>query len=649
LTVRRMLLAVVVIVLAAAGVQTQDPEPGIKITSPLGRTGLTGTIRIVARIDTDDQPSAVRFFVDDVLLATDTDGAPYDALWADDNPFEARHLRVEADFGDTVLRDALTLNPVAITEVAQVRSVAIEATVLDEHGKYLKDLTTGDFSIAENATKESIDLVRDQREPALFTLLIDSSQSMSRHSETIRKAAARLLAPLAKADRVVVAPFSRGVVSVTGPTADRQTVLDAIAAIKPRGGTAILDSLREVAGTLRGEQSRRAVVLITDGYDENSESTPELAAEALRESGLALYVVGLGGVAGVSLQGEVMLTKLAADTGGRAWFPRDTYKLVEAYEAISADVAQKYLITYTPTDQRRDGSWRAIDLRVNRKGALVRTRSGYMAPIPPPVRASLEFTAVGSADLPVSLAPDSLVVREDGVEQKVDTFQEAVLPVTIMLALDSSGSMTRSAEQAQAAARDFVASLRPEDELGMIMFADKSNYIHSPTIRRDYSLKAIDEYKAVGGTALYDALYDSLAQVGSVKAGRRVVVVVTDGRDENNDSNGPGSLRSWADVLAIAQKTEATIYAVGIGTRVDRSRLLELAAKSGGAAYFPADSATLSANYSKILDELRRRYVLGYASTNRTRDGKWRAIELGVKGGGVLIRSRGGYFAPAAE
>ena len=86
---------------------------------------------------------------------------------------------------------------------------------------------------------------------------------------------------------------------------------------------------------------------------------------------------------------------------------------------------------------------------------------------------------------------------------------------------------------------------------------------------------------------------------------------------------------------------------LGLGARVDRSRLLDLAARSGGAAYFPDDTATLTANYDKILDELRRRYVIGYESTNRDRNGKWRAIEVGVKGGGVLIRSRGGYFAPA--
>jgi VWFA-related protein len=228
----------------------------------------------------------------------------------------------------------------------------------------------------------------------------------------------------------------------------------------------------------------------------------------------------------------------------------------------------------------------------------------------------------------------------------VDTFQEAVLPVTFMLALDSSGSMTRSAERALEAARGFVMALRPEDRLGMIMFADRSEYVHSPMVQRDESIKAIDRYKAKGGTALYDAVYDSLAQVSDVR-GRRVVVVVTDGRDENAASNGPGSLRAWEDVLRKLEQTEATVYPVGVGTNVDRERLQELADRSGGSAYFPQDVGALAADYHKILDELRRRYVVGYESTNRARNGAWRKVEVKVRHRDVTIRSRGGYFAPA--
>ena len=95
-------------------------------------------------------------------------------------------------------------------------------------------------------------------------------------------------------------------------------------------------------------------------------------------------------------------------------------------------------------------------------------------------------------------------------------------------------------------------------------------------------------------------------------------------------SNGPGSRHVWNEVIEKLQQTEAIVYAVGIGTRVDRARLQELADRSGGSAFFPTDVTELTADYQRILDELRRRYALGYESSNRVRNGKWRNVEIRV-------------------
>jgi Ca-activated chloride channel family protein len=620
----------------------------LRITSPVGRTGLPGTIRIVARLEGEQPlvPPRVEFYIDKLHLADDGDGPPYEALWTDDNPFERREIAVRAELpSGVVLTDTVVLDPLRVTEAVEVTSVALEASVVDGKGRFIRNLTASDFLLFENDVSQTIDVVSQRREPALFVLLVDSSQSMAMRYDAVRAAASRFLEPLHSEDVVVVAPFSRGVTGVTGPTRDHPTILDAIGAIRPSGGTAILDALQEVLTRLTGEYERRAIVLITDGYDEHSTSGFDEAVAAAQKSNVTLYVVGLGGVAGISLKGEKLLTRLAEQTGGRAWFPRSNRHLAEAYAATAEDVQHRYLMTYTPANQRRDGTWRTITIRTATPDLRVRAREGYTAPIAPPVRMSFEFTALGTGEAAARITGEDVEVLEDGVPQKVDTFHEVALPVTIMLALDASGSMTRSAERAQEAAREFVRAMRPEDQIGMILFADRAEYIHSPTRRRDWSLEAIDAYKAAGGTALYDALYDSIAQLEGVQ-GRRVVVVVTDGRDENAASNGPGSLRAWDDVLRKLQQTEATVYAVGIGSRVDRSRLQEVADRSGGAAYFPSDVTTLTTDYQKILDELRRRYALGYESTNRARDGKWRKVQIRTRFADVTVRSRDGYFAP---
>jgi len=275
----------------------------------------------------------------------------------------------------------------------------------------------------------------------------------------------------------------------------------------------------------------------------------------------------------------------------------------------------------------------------------VRARKGYTAPLPPPVRASIEFTAVGKTESTSSLTRDDIAVLEDGVPQQIDVFQEAVLPVTFMLALDGSGSMKKSAAQAQEAAREFITAMRPEDDLATMVFATKTTVVHPPTKERQKALDAIASYVADGGTALYDALYESLTTLSSIQ-GRRVVIVVTDGRDENARSTGPGSLRTWDEVLEKVQQTEAALYAVGIGSNVDRDRLQQIARLSGGDAYFPKDVTTLAADYQRILDELRRRYVIGYQSTNHARDGRWRTVHIKARRPDVEIRSRGGYYAP---
>ena len=123
-------------------------------------------------------------------------------------------------------------------------------------------------------------------------------------------------------------------------------------------------------------------------------------------------------------------------------------------------------------------------------------------------------------------------------------------------------------------------------------------------------------------------------------------MVLTDGRDEDNPGTGPGSVRGWGDVLHMLQQVDATVFAVGLGTKLDRDRLQLLATQSGGQAYFPEEVAQLAAQYQRIIENLRHRYIVSYTSTNSKRDGEWRSVEIKARSTGVTISSRRGYFAP---
>ena len=633
---------------ASAGVAAAEDAAAlsVRITSPLGRIGTPSKVRIVAQVrgSLDVALRPVQFYIDDALFKLDEDGPPYAVEWVDENPFERRTIKVRvADDAGRAATDSIVLEPFELLEAAQVSSVLLEASVYDKRGRFVSGLAGSDFAVQEDGVLQVLDLVDQEAMAATFALLIDSSQSMSRRIDFVRDAARRLVEFLRPKDRVLVAPFARQLQAVTGPTDDKATVLEAVEQIRAGGGTAILDGLIEVTKQLPTEHPRRSIVLITDGYDENSAASIEDAIAVLKEARVTLYPIGIGGVSGISLKGERLLRRLAAETGGRPFFPPREDHLVEVHEELAADAQNRYLLTYTPTNQRIDGTWRAISV-ATRPEFKVHVRPGYLAPAPPPVRPEMEFTVTDQNQKHVDLSIDDLSVAEDGVNQKIEVFHEAVAPVSIVLALDASGSMRKAASVVVEAAREFVGALRAEDSLALEMFSDHVVLAHDFTKNRESTIKTIEGYETAGGTALYDALFDSLTRLKAIDA-RRVVVVLTDGRDENNAGTAAGSLRALGDVTDLINEVDAAVFAIGLGANVDRATLERIARASGGAAYFPNDVSELKAEYGRIIDTLRRRYVVSYTSTNPVRDGSWRAVEI-IAPPGVVVSSRGGYFAP---
>lgn len=629
-------------------ISTPELEPPLRITSPLGRTGLAGRVRIVAqiRVPSNATLSAVNFYVDGAIVGTVQNGPPYAVEWDDVNPFERREIVVEtADSAGHILRDSVVLPPFEITDRTDVSSVLLEAGVYDKLGRFINDLPPTAFVVTENGAPEKIDLITRETLPTTLLLLVDNSQSMSRRMDVVQRATDRLAAGLKPRDRVIVAPFNAHLGVVTGPTDDGPTISQAIAAMRAGGGTAILDSLLDTLRLLEHVDGRRAIIVVTDGYDEDSKSAEAAVISAARKSQATIYGVGIGGVAGISLKGEDMLRHLADATGGRAFFPPREPDLAAASDAVSVDAHSRYLITYTPANQKKDGTWREINVAVP-TGYRVRTRPGYFAESPPPIRPTLEFTVeTANRDAYADISAEDIDVTEDGTPQKIASFQEAVDPVSIVIALDSSGSMKKAAEVVKATALEFVLSVRPEDKLGLITFADQPLFAHTLSTNRQWSIDAIDKYVAVGGTALYDALWNSLMHLRDAP-GRKAVVVLTDGRDENNPGTAPGSGHTLDEVLKLNEKVQAATFAIGLGTKVDAAILTRLADDSGGAAYFPAEADQLHAQFANIVENLRRRYILSYVSTNSNHDGSWRSVTIAPKSKDLVVVSRGGYFAP---
>ena len=243
----------------------------------------------------------------------------------------------------------------------------------------------------------------------------------------------------------------------------------------------------------------------------------------------------------------------------------------------------------------------------------------------------------------LNVAAEDVEVFEDGVRQRIESFHEASQPVSIVLALDASGSMRHREAEVIASAHAFAAALRPQDQLGILLFSDTTTLVQDLSTDRDATRAAIDTYKTAGGTALYDAVADALARLETAE-GRRVVVAMTDGRDENNPGTAPGSRRTSRRGASRGEEPAAPrVYSIGLGTKVDARPLQQFAELSGGQTLLPQDVSQLPEEFQRVIEDLGRRYVIGYTSTNPEHDGQWRNVEIRVteRTGGLGAEQRG--------
>jgi len=287
------------------------------------------------------------------------------------------------------------------TDPGQIKQVTVNVrlpvTVTDKGNRFVVDLKKADFEIAEDKTPQTIvSFLPQSNVPLDLAVLMDTSNSVKPKLKFEKDASYSFLETMlgSRQDRALFATFDSQVELHQDFTDRLDLLTQAIDKVKAQGGTRMYDAIygiceeKMMASTSLGR--RRAMVVITDGADTESERELKEVIDIAQRSETPVYVISTesGGIFGVQagLGGRKEnkdLKRLAEETGGRAFFTADMNELKERLAGIARELRSQYLIAYEPTNGNYDGKFRQVEVKLpNHKDLRIRTKKGYMA-VPP--------------------------------------------------------------------------------------------------------------------------------------------------------------------------------------------------------------------------------------------------------------------------
>lgn len=265
----------------------------------------------------------------------------------------------------------------------------------------------------------------------------------------------------------------------------------------------------------------------------------------------------------------------------------------------------------------------------------------------------------------VGLGQSDFKLYEDGDEQRIVQFESSSAPFDLILLIDLSGSTREVVKLIRGAAVRFVEATRPADRIGVITFAGEPAVVSTLTADREVLRQRIEMIDtARGDTKLYDATNFAMAQLlnESKKSRRSAIVLMSDGLDGTipGISGQQGSKVSYQETLRNIQEFDGVLYTLWLNTEYEamspldtqpeafdagHDRMKEMADAGGGVFYRVEKLTDLAGAYEQVVADLGTMYSLAYRPTNNARDGRWRAIRIGVNQTNAVPRGKRGYYA----
>jgi VWFA-related protein len=276
--------------------------------------------------------------------------------------------------------------------VLTIRKRVDEVNVLfiatDRHGKFVRNLNQADFLfLDDHKPVQAISNFRRETDlPLEVGLLVDMSGSVRGRFDFEKQAAVGFLQHILRPsyDKAFVMGFNNHS-QFTQDFTDNVSLLAAgVHGLRDGGGTALYDAIyRACKEKLAKEHSdhpvRKAIIILSDGEDNQSEVSREKAIEMAQRAEVLIYAISTDD-SGMILRGDKVLEDLASATGGRAFFPFKMKDITHSFAAIEDELRSQYVVSYKPADFDADGRYRSIQITANKKDLQVRARRGYYAP-----------------------------------------------------------------------------------------------------------------------------------------------------------------------------------------------------------------------------------------------------------------------------
>jgi len=272
--------------------------------------------------------------------------------------------------------------------ILDVTRVNMLFTVTDRKGRFVTDLVKDDFQVFENKTPQSIaEFTAETDLPLRLGILIDTSNSIRERFKFEQEAAISFINSVVRQgrDKAMVVSFDTSAELVADLIDDTGKLQDAIRGLRPGGGTALFDAVYfacrdKLAKDQPRHKFRRAIVLVSDGDDNQSQVSRDQALEMAQKADVVIYAISTNVVRGET-DGDKILKYLTAETGGQAFFPFKVEDLEQSFENIANELRHQYNVFYRPEPLKTDGLYHTVDLKVKgRKDLVVRCRKGYYAP-----------------------------------------------------------------------------------------------------------------------------------------------------------------------------------------------------------------------------------------------------------------------------